>query len=99
MSESRITLGKVATSVVRHVGGRIVDDGLKSLPSFRDFMGRLDAANAADASTVALVLMLAGCEALGIDTAEISGVKIAPKDVSGSDGGDAASSGEDPKPE
>lgn len=81
MSErERISVSPAASAVIRAVAGKIIESGMKSMPEeFRDLASRIDAKNPSDPSAVAIILMIAGCEKIGIDLGPIPGLKIAPK--------------------
>lgn len=74
---TRVTLSTTASRAVRSLIDQIVENGLRSQPEqFRQQLARLDSQNASDPSNVALALMLAGAEAMGIDLVKIGELKV-----------------------
>lgn len=83
MSTVRVTLSIPASQAVRKLVDHIVDNGLRSMPpQFREQLARLEGSQqASDPSSVALALMLAGADSMGIDLVGIAGLKVMPKDA------------------
>lgn len=75
---TRVTLSTTASRAIRALIDQIVENGLRSQPEqFRQQLARLDSQNASDPSNVALALMLAGAEAMGIDLVKLGELKVA----------------------